>query len=291
MENSLSKIVLLVRSNLLLFLGICAIFVPTMTGIIKYGWSTEAGTHGPIVFSMGIWLFVRQWPGLVKTIDRKSLIVSIILFSLFSVFYFFSQILDIGELVGYSMYGIFLSIIISFVGVDGIKKLIFPLFYTLFAFPVPESVIVSLTQPLKLMISQLSVGILYFFGYPIAGSGVAIQIGQYQLMVAAACSGLNSIVSLSAISIFYIYVRRMGDWKYLALMAALVLPVAVFANFVRVMVLILLTYYAGEATAQGFFHDFSGLSLFVIAVLTIFAIDEALYPLWKKIGERRAWAK
>ncbi len=288
MKNRLYKIFEFVRGNLLLFLGFCAVFFPAMAGIIKYSWSTEAGTHGPIVFSMGVWLLVRQWPHSSGKLNSISLLGSYLLFAFFSICYFFAQILDIGELAGYSMYGLFVAILVSFVGFDGLRKLAFPIFYLLLAFPVPESVIVFMTQPLKLMISQFAVEILYFFGFPIAGSGVAIQVGQYQLMVAAACSGLNSIVSLSAISIFYVYVRRLGDWNYLALMTALVLPVAIFSNFVRVMVLILLTYYAGESTAQGFFHDFSGLSLFVIAVLTIFSIDGALYPVWTKIGKRSA---
>ena len=50
-------------------------------------------------------------------------------------------------------------------------------------------------------------------GQPIGGAGVTIQIGQYQLLVAAACSGLNSIISLSAITLFYIYIRHQADLR------------------------------------------------------------------------------
>ena len=51
------------------------------------------------------------------------------------------------------------------------------------------------------------------------------------------------------------------------------IPIAVFSNFIRVIVLILITYYLGEAAAQGFLHDFAGLTMFAVALLTVFVID------------------
>jgi exosortase/archaeosortase family protein len=50
-------------------------------------------------------------------------------------------------------------------------------------------------------------------------------------------------------------------------------PVAIFSNFVRVMILVLVTYYLGEAAAQGFLHDFAGLTVFFVALLSIFGLD------------------
>jgi exosortase len=283
MQTAWLEIRRFVGANILLALGICAIVFPSMAAISKYSWSTEAGAHGPIVLSMGIWLLIRRWPA-IKGYARPENIVWIFpSFVLFALIYYFSRIFNITEINGYAMYGMLVVTLASFIGFKGIYKLSFPIFYLLFAFPVPETIITALTQPLKLYISQFSVYILYFFGYPVAGTGVTIQVGQYQLLVAAACSGLNSIVSLSAISIFYVYMRHRADWRYLSLMMLAVVPVAIFANFVRVILLILLTYHAGEATAQGFFHDFSGLSLFVIAVLTIFAIDSVAQPIWIRL--------
>ena len=56
------------------------------------------------------------------------------------------------------------------------------------------------------------------------------------------------------------------------------MPVALLANFVRVLILILLTYHAGEATAQGFLHNFAGLLMFMIALTTMMGIDAVLKP-------------
>ena len=60
-------------------------------------------------------------------------------------------------------------------------------------------------------------------------------------------------------------------------------PVAIAANFFRVLILILLTYHAGEATAQGFMHDVAGIFMFANALLLIFLLDMLL----QKVVARR----
>jgi exosortase len=136
---------------------------------------------------------------------------------------------------------------------------------------------------MKIWLSKAAIGFLQLFNYPIGGEGVTIYIGQYELLVAAACSGINSIVSLSAISLFYIYMRHRANWLYSGLLVLLIVPVAMIANFFRVLILILLTYHAGEAAAQGFLHNFAGIAMFAIALVTIFAADEILKPLWDRV--------
>ena len=86
-----------------------------------------------------------------------------------------------------------------------LRQMAFPLFFLIFVLPYPGWVIDSLTQPLKLMISQGAEWLLYLAGYPVARSGVLISLGQYRLMVADACSGLHSLIFLSALGLLYIH--------------------------------------------------------------------------------------
>jgi exosortase/archaeosortase family protein len=68
-----------------------------------------------------------------------------------------------------------------------------------------------------------------------------------------------------------------------------VIPVAVVANILRIMTLILLTYYAGNDVAQGFLHFTAGIFLFAVAILCVFAIDRAAaYGVrrWRAAGAR-----
>jgi exosortase len=112
--------------------------------------------------------------------------------------------------------------------------------------------------------------------YPIARSGVMITIGQYQLLVADACSGLRSMFSLSAIGFLYIYLTEHKSFKRNLMLALSLIPIAFLANLIRVMVLILVTYHFGDAAGQGFIHDFAGLGIFVFSVLTLYSFDKFL---------------
>lgn len=277
-----------VASHWLLSLGLAAVLVPTMLLVAQLSWGTEQGAHGPIVVATGLWLLSRQWSRITGVIQPAPIHIVALLFVPLLVLYFLSSVTQIIEIQGFLMYGLLLTALYSFVGAKAIRLLAFPLFYLLFAFPPPDTVVAIITQPLKIGISKAAIEMLYALGYPIAGAGVTIQIGQYQLLVAAACSGLNSLISLSAISLFYVYVRHQMDWQYAAFLILAIVPVAIFANLVRVLILILLTYHAGEAAAQGFLHNFAGMTMFITALLTIFAIDIVAEPIWRRIRKGEA---
>ena len=279
-------IVNFVTSNWLLSVGIAAVLVPTMILVAQLSWGTEQGAHGPIVVATGLWLLARQWHLMDDAIrPPPTLNVVCVVVPLLALF-FLSSVTQIIEIQGFLMYGLLISVLYSFVGIKAIKALAFPLFYLLFAFPPPDTVVAIITQPLKIGISKAAIDLLYAAGYPIAGAGVTIQIGQYQLLVAAACSGLNSLISLSAISLFYVYMRHQMDWHYAAFLMLAILPVAIFANMLRVLILILLTYHVGESAAQGFLHNFAGITMFVTALLTIFAFDVIAEPVWRRFSKR-----
>lgn len=178
------------------------------------------------------------------------------------------------ELEVYALYGLYVALLYAFLGWRALTRLWFPLVYLAFAVPIPESLVALATNPLKLWISQSAVSLLYLFNYPIANSGVIIYIGQYQLLVAAACAGLNSLITLSALTLFYVYLSHKSDWKYMLLLIAAVIPIAIFANFVRVLILILLTFHVGEAAAQGFLHNFAGMTTFAVSLLSIYLLDQ-----------------
>jgi exosortase len=270
------------RRNWLLLIGILAILIPTMALVSRFSWSTEQGAHGPIVVATGLWLLWRQWhlsDGVRQ--PAKPLFVLAALAVLIPLYYL-ANVTQIIEIQGYVMYGVLLTILYSTIGLPAMRKLWFPLVYLLFVFPPPDTLVALFTQPLKIWISKVAVNLLYLVGYPIAGAGVTIQIGQYQLLVAAACSGINSLISLSAISLFYVYMRHQMNWRYALLLMFAVVPVAIFANLVRVLVLILLTYHFGDSVAQGFLHNFAGMTMFMTALLTIFGIDLVAEPAWRR---------
>ena len=267
---------------LVLMVGLVVFILPTMLFVAKEGWTGEEGAHGPIILATGLWLLWREWQTARPYAERAPARYVWLALAALVPLYVFARITQIVEIEAYLMYAVLVVVLYSAVGLEALKLLWFPLLYLVFAFPPPDTLVAAITVPLKIALSQWSIGLLQLLGLPIVGEGVRIYIGQYELLVAAACSGLNSIISLTAISLFYVYLRHQAHWRYALFLVLLVIPVAMLANFMRVIILILLTYYAGEATAQGFLHNFAGLFMFGIALLTIFAIDEAVRPLWRR---------
>ena len=260
-----------------------AIFAaPTMYFVVSETWTGETGAHAPIILATGLWLFYDTWKNEREAFSPAPAVLPWILLAVFIPLFIIARITGIVEIEGYVMYACLIAVLFSIVGIEGLKRLWFPLLYLAFVFPPPETVVAAITLPLKMWISQAAVWFLQLVGYPIGGIGVTINIGQYQLLVAAACAGLNTIISLSAIALFYIYVRHKAEPVYFLMLALFVLPIALFANFIRVLILILLTYHFGEAVGQGFMHNFAGLFMFALSLVTIFLLDEFLHPRWEK---------
>jgi len=260
-------------ADLALILGVAAILLPTMIEVGQFNWTTEQGGHGPIVMAIGLWLLWREVKS--SSAPRKPgnpVIGSLALAGLLAV-YLVSRITGILEIEALAMYGALIVGAYMLFGGALIRSVWFPLLYLALTLPPPDSVVAAVTQPIKIAISEWAVSLLYALGYPIASSGVTIQIAQYELLVAAACAGLNSIISLGAICLFYGYLRHRTNLLAFVVIALSVIPIAVFSNFIRVIILILITYYLGEAAAQGFLHDFAGLTMFAVALLSVFVID------------------
>lgn len=257
--------------RLIFLLGIAAIAIPTMYDVARLTWTTEQGGHAPIILATGLWLMWRESRGVEvrPPAGWGSVALLVPLLGLLGV----ARITGILEIEAIAMYACLIVAAYGLVGAKMMRALWFPILYLALALPPPDTVVAAITQPIKIAISDMAVQVLHMLGYPIASLGVTIQIANYQLLVAAACAGLNSIITLSAICLFYAYLRHKGDWASFAIVTLFILPVAIFSNFVRVLILILVTYHLGEAAGQGFLHDFAGLTVFAVALLTIFALD------------------
>jgi exosortase len=127
------------------------------------------------------------------------------------------------------------------------------------------------------MVSQMVESVLYGLGYPIARSGVMLSIGQYQLLVTDACSGLNSLYSLTALGLLYLYLTASGNIARTVCLLASIMPIALAANFMRVLILTLMTFHLGDEVAQSFLHGFAGMTLFAIALLLLLGLDVLLH--------------
>ena len=262
---------------LIVLLGLAVMYVPSFIDLFRTIWSTDEQAHGPIVLGLSLWLVSRKWSSvnaLPASGARPAWAWPILVFA--GLLYALGRsqgilIFEVGSLVW-----MIAGLLLLLRGPAAVRLMWFALFFMLFMIPLPGVVVDTLTAPMKMAVSYVAEQILYAAGYPIARTGVMLQIGQYQLLVADACAGLHTLFTLEALGLLYLNVVRHASVLRNISLAILIVPISFTANVIRVMVLTLITYHLGDEAGQGFLHGFSGMVLFVSALLLIIGADSLL---------------
>lgn len=264
------------QSAWLLWLGAASLIVPTIAELAQQYWSIEEGSHGPIVLATGVWLLLRARMSVRAVAVPGSPAVAFVAFGGSMVGYIFAHMTGMLGPQALCVYVAFLAVFYYHAGWRALRLLWFPLVYLLFMLPQPETLILPLTHALKLGLSTAAVWLLSSLGYAVGHGGVVLYVDQYELLVASACSGMNSLVGLGAIGVVYAYLRYDGNWRVSAPLLLAIAPIALLANFLRVLILILVTHYFGAEVAQMYVHDMAGIIMFAIAVLLLLCADGLL---------------
>jgi exosortase/archaeosortase family protein len=117
---------------------------------------------------------------------------------------------------------------------------------------------------------------------------VILTVGPYQLLVADACAGLNSLFTLEALGLLYLNLMNYTSALRNLMLAVLIVPISFAANVTRVVILVLVTYHFGDEAGQGFVHGFAGMVLFMVALVLILFTDSLLSVFFKKVLRREA---
>jgi exosortase len=173
------------------------------------------------------------------------------------------------------------------VGRRAFRVLVFPIAFLVFMIPLPAIVLNAVAFPLQLFAAQAATMCLVALDVPVLREGNVISLASTTLEVAEACSGIRSLMSLLALGTVYAYFTEQVMWKRWVIVVAAI-PVAIAANAFRVAGTGVLAHYFGEEAAQGFYHDFSGWLVFVVAFLLLLGIGSLLKRPWT---QRRALEK
>lgn len=271
---------------ILLCVGFLFLCVPTYVKLDERIWNIVGQGHGPIMIALAAWLAYQRLPDVLRTTPAPSPFLGWGTFLLGLGMYFTGVVLDVLMLEVAAQIPLLASLLLLYRGLRAVRIMWFALFFMLFVVPLPAVLVDAVTGPLKAAVSTVAEEILFLSGYPIGRAGVTLTIGPYQLLVADACAGLNSIFALEAIGVFYMSVMGHKSVSRNIAIAILILPISFISNVIRVIVLVLVTYYFGDAAGQGFVHDFAGILLFMVAtVLTILA-DAVLGIFYKSEHQR-----
>ncbi|MDD5332959.1 MAG: exosortase B [Rhodoferax sp.] len=275
-----------------IMIGLAVLYVPSLYGLVTGIWSSDEQMHGPIVLGISLWLLHRNWGAMEIAAQGQAgshwgwpiFIFGLLLYAVGR-----SQDILMFE-IGSAVW-LLLGLLLQQRGSAALKAQWFALFFMLFMIPLPGVVVDTVTMPMKMAVSYVAENILFWAGYPIGRNGVILQIGQYMLLVADACAGLHTLLTLEALGLLYLnLVRRDSFFRNVGL-AILIVPISFTANVIRVMALSLITYHFGDAAGQSFLHGFAGMVLFLSALLLIISFDTALQTFEAYRNQRKAGAR
>lgn len=260
----------------LLLGGFALLYGPAYIELSRTVWATDEQGHGPIILALSAWLLYTQRHALAALPTRPvpALGWPLLIFAL--LLYALGRSQDIIMFAIGSQMVLITALLLLFHSAAGLRLVWFPIFFMLFMVPLPEALVAAVTAPLKSAVSAVASSLLYNLGYPVGRSGVIMTVGPYQLLVADACAGLNSMFTLEALGMLYMKLMGYTSVSRNVALAILLIPTAFLANIVRVMILVLVTYHFGDEAGQGFVHGFAGMVLFMVALMLMLALDKVL---------------
>lgn len=181
----------------------------------------------------------------------------------------------------FSLLLVIAGLVISFFGWAHQKRILFPWMFLILMIPIPVIIFNQITFPLQTLASDLATFMLRAVGIPVLRQGHIIVIPAMPLEVAEACSGIRSLLSLTTLSIIYGYLME-RSMRIRVILALSAVPIAVFANSLRIVGTGLTVQYWDPDKAEGFFHAFSGWLIFVVSLCMLFAFHRALRALWPR---------
>jgi exosortase B len=265
-------------------LGLIVLCVPALYDLVSMIWIRDDEFHGIIVLVVVVWLVWDRRQVLLSpaTNTAPASGIAILMFGL--LLYVLGRSLGVLIFEVAGLIPVFAGTLLAMRGWPALRALWLMLLFVAYLVPLPGYLQDSVTLPLSQTVAAIVDHILYAAGYPIAHQGVTLTVGQYQLRVAEACAGLNTMFSLTAIGLLYLYLKCHRSWFRNALIVLSLLPIAFCANVARALILVLVTYHFGDKAGQGFVHGFSGIALFAFALIGVLILDAIVLSLSRLRG-------
>jgi exosortase D (VPLPA-CTERM-specific) len=173
-------------------------------------------------------------------------------------------------LIHFSLILIILSMAWSLMGWQAFKYVLIPLLLLVFAIPLPYFLEAVLSANLQLVSSSLGVGVIRLFGIPVFLEGNVIDLGNYQLQVVEACSGLRYLYPLMGVGFIIAYMYQVSLWKRIVVFLSTI-PITILMNSFRIGVIGVLVEHWGPDMAEGFLHYFEGWIIFIACLVILIA--------------------
>lgn len=272
-----------------ILIGLLCMYLPTFFHLSETIWTSDEQAHGPLVIMIVAYLFWSKREQFSQPVKSHDAVIGALFLLIGFLTYIIGRSQEVMVLDVASIIPVLMGLMLIKHGPVALKHFWFPLFFLFFLIPLPGSLLDVVTLPMKVAVSYVASSVLYLLDYPIARSGVVLHIGPYQLLVADACAGMHTLISLEAMGLLYLNLVKHDSFLRNLTLGILIIPISFTANVIRVMSLVLITYYFGDEVGQGFIHGFAGMLLFIVALILIMSIDSLIqYFVSKKQSKKVA---
>jgi exosortase D (VPLPA-CTERM-specific) len=232
-------------------------------------WIEDNNSHGPFIPLIVLYIIWLRWPTL-QAVEHHGSWWGTVIVGVGLCVYVVGQFAAMHAVVHFSLWMVIVGFFGCGIGLSGIRRLMFPLFYLLAAVPLPAFLQFELSSRLQLWSSTLGVGFLHAIGVTAYREGNVIDLGPTQLQVVEACSGLRYLFPLTALTLLVAYLYRESYWKRAVLVLSSI-PISIVLNGFRIAVIGILVGIYGSTAAEGFTHFFEGWIFFVASLALLCA--------------------
>ena len=263
---------------------ILLLYASVLKGLVAQWWTDPDYGHGffvPLFSGYILWHERQRW---TKTEIKPSNFGFVVMLGAIALLLLGSLGAEL-FISRFSLLVLLAGMILFLAGWKMLRAVSFPLGYLMWMIPIPVIIYNQITFPLQLIASRLATASLELVQVPVLRDGNILILSNYSLEVVEACSGIRSLMTLVALAVAFGYLVSTRRWiRYV--LAALMVPIAVVINAIRIMGAGLLARHFGPAAAEGFLHGFSGWAIFLVALLLMFSS----YLILRHIDELRGKA-
>jgi len=251
---------------------------------VTYGFRQLVFVHAPMTFSdhvedmsygwyvpvFSLYVLWRERREIIKSIGSPSFLGVLATLPFLAVGFLGTRGLQVRfEILGFA--GLLWSAAWAFFGWRTAKRVLFPAAFLLFCMPLATYLDI-VTVHLRLIASSTAFALLKGFGLDIVRRGTMLMSssGSFAIDIAEPCSGLRSLFALTALTAGYAYFTQ-PTWLRRAILFALAVPIAILGNVMRIVTIAIVGIACSEEFATGFYHDYSGYVVFLVAIALMVA--------------------
>lgn len=261
--------------SILLFIFFIVLYSPIFPDMYHL-WMGENGnnSHGILVPFISLFLIWRKREK-INWGEAKSSNVGLVILIVSLLVYLVGYAGGMEVLPRLTIVSTLIGLVIFNLGFNIFSRLAFPLLFLFFMVPVPVSIVGLVSLPLQLIATKLSAFIINSLSIPVLREGNILHFANTSLEVAEACSGIRSLISYLMLGVLFAYLMN-GSMKRRFILVFSTVPLAFFANLLRVITTGVLAHFFGSKVARGFLHEFSGMAIFVFGFILLFVLYNLL---------------